>query len=90
MPDAPDPRRRGIPLGAREAVLEVLRSSATPLRRRRILEELEGRGHRISLAGLNRILEWCVRDRLTEEDPGGVRLRTVARRDISAENVPPP
>ncbi|MFZ0830368.1 MAG: hypothetical protein WCB18_03810 [Thermoplasmata archaeon] len=63
----------GIPPGSVEAVLSVLRSSPVPLRRRKILAELEARGHRISLAGLNRILEHCARSQLTSESPDGVR-----------------
>jgi hypothetical protein len=62
-----------IPPGSVEAVLTVLRSSPGPMRRRKILAELDARGHRISLAGLNRILEHCARDRLTSESPEGVR-----------------
>jgi len=54
----------GIPPGSVDAVLGILRSSPGPLRRRKILAELEARGHRISLAGLNRILEHCSRNQL--------------------------
>ena len=68
----------GIPPGALDAVLAVVRASPVPIRRRRILEELEHRGHRISLAGLNRILDYCVRTRLTEESAEGVRMRPVS------------
>ncbi|MGP8109527.1 MAG: hypothetical protein ACLQD9_02300 [Thermoplasmata archaeon] len=65
----------GIPPGSVDAVLGILRSSSGPLRRRKILAELEARGHRISLAGLNRILEHCSRSQLTSDGPDGVRLR---------------
>ena len=65
----------GIPPGSVEAVLAVLRSSPGPIRRRKILGELEARGHRISLAGLNRILEHCSRSQLTVDSPDGIRLR---------------
>jgi Fe2+ or Zn2+ uptake regulation protein len=64
----------GIPPGSIEAVLEVLRASPGPLRRREILAALESRGHRISLAGLNRILEHCARNRFVSASPDGVRL----------------
>ncbi len=63
----------GIPPGSVEAVLSVLRSSEAPLRRRKILVELEAQGHRISLAGLNRILEYCSRSQLTIDTPDGIR-----------------
>ena len=66
----------GIPPGSVEAVLSVLRSSPGPMRRRKILGELEARGHRISLAGLNRILEYCSRTQLTSDGPDGVRPKT--------------
>jgi len=44
------------------------------MRRRKILAELEAKGHRISLAGLNRILQHCSQKQLTSETPEGVRL----------------
>jgi len=69
----------GIPPGSVEAVLAVLRATPGPIRRRRILAELELRDHRISLAGLNRILEYCSRNQLIAESPEGVRLRTPPR-----------
>jgi len=65
----------GIPPGLQIAVLAILGSSTKPLRRREILEELERRGHRISLAGLNRALQHCARAELTTEGPDGVKLR---------------
>ena len=64
-----------IPPGSMDVVLSILRSSPGPMRRRKILAELEARGHRISLAGLNRILEHCSRSQMTTETPEGVRLR---------------
>ncbi|MHB8352436.1 MAG: hypothetical protein ACYDFT_07120 [Thermoplasmata archaeon] len=62
-----------IPPGSVEQVLDVLRSSLEPMRRRKILSELEARGHRISLAGLNRIIEFGARERLIVDDEKGVR-----------------
>jgi hypothetical protein len=44
------------------------------MRRRKLLEELERRGHRLSLAGLNRALQHCAESGITEERPEGVRL----------------
>ncbi|MCI4368792.1 MAG: hypothetical protein L3K09_04435 [Thermoplasmata archaeon] len=66
----------GIPPGSVAAVLSILRSSAGPVRRRKLLAELETQGHRISLAGLNRILQHCQEMQLTSEGPDGVRSRT--------------
>lgn len=63
----------GIPPGSVEAVLQVLRASPKPIRRRALLAELEARGHRISLAGLNRILDHCRRQQWTVETPEGIR-----------------
>jgi hypothetical protein len=65
----------GIAPGVLGPVLSLLRSSSTPIRRRKILEELERTGHRISLAGLNRILQQCAQSGLTVESPEGVRLK---------------
>ena len=75
-----DPGRAAAPIaglapGMVEPVLDVLRGSSTPVRRRKILEELERRGHRLSLAGLNRILQHCAQTGRTLETPDGVRLR---------------
>ena len=69
----------GIPPGSIEAVLTVLRSNPVPMRRRKILAELEAHGHRISLAGLNRILEHCSRERLITDGPDGVRPGPIPR-----------
>jgi hypothetical protein len=49
--------RAGIPPAAFEATLTILRGSPGPMKRRALLDILERKGHRISLAGLNRILE---------------------------------
>ncbi|MCI4351391.1 MAG: hypothetical protein L3K15_07760 [Thermoplasmata archaeon] len=68
----------GIPTGSVEAVLSVLRANPGPMRRRKILAELELQGHRISLAGLNRILEQCRRNRITSEGPAGILPTSVA------------
>lgn len=64
-----------IPEGSVSFVMEVLDRGPGPIRRRRLLEELELRGHRISLAGLNRILQVCQQQGLTVEGPDGVRRR---------------
>jgi len=64
----------GIPPGSVDAVLKVLRSTNGPIRRRKLLAQLETDGHRISLAGLNRILQHCSQQGLTSEGPDGVRL----------------
>jgi hypothetical protein len=65
----------GIPPGLVDPVIEILGASSSPVRRRILLEELERRGHRISLAGLNRILQHLSLSGRTVEAPGGVRLR---------------
>ncbi|MHB1435626.1 MAG: hypothetical protein ACYCPN_06320 [Thermoplasmata archaeon] len=72
MSSTPPPR--GIPPAALHATLEILRIHATPMKRRRLLEELDRRGHRISLAGLNRILQHCAENRWTVDRPEGVGL----------------
>lgn len=74
---APWPARTmaGIPPGSLEAVLSVLRLGHGPMRRRKILADLEAQGHRISLAGLNRILEHCSRNGLISVDSEGVELK---------------
>jgi hypothetical protein len=71
----------GIPPGSVEAVLSVLRSSPEPLRRRKILAELEAHGHRISLAGLNRILQHCSQNQLISDGPDGIRPRALNAKD---------
>lgn len=65
----------GIPAGSIDAVVTILRTDGGPIRRRKLLAALKARGHTISLAGLNRILEQCARDLLTAESPEGIRLR---------------
>ncbi|MGI0132630.1 MAG: hypothetical protein ACREDK_06015 [Thermoplasmata archaeon] len=69
----PGPSAAGIPSAALTAVKEVLAMTPPPLRRRAILEELDRRGHRLSLAGLNRILDFCARSGWTREGPQGVQ-----------------
>jgi hypothetical protein len=65
----------GVPPGLVDAILTCLRAAGgSPVRRRRLLEELEHRGHRVSLAGLNRALQYCRSAQLTIEGPDGVRL----------------
>ncbi|MGP8072328.1 MAG: hypothetical protein ACLPZM_04265 [Thermoplasmata archaeon] len=80
MSDSPSPRPTvaspaGIPAGIVEPLLTILGSSSAPIRRRKLLEELERRGHRISLAGLNRVLQHCTQSGLTVESPEGVRIQ---------------
>lgn len=58
-----------------EAVRAILRSSEGPVRRRELLGELERRGHRLSLAGLNRVLQQLAETGETVERPEGVRVR---------------
>ncbi|MCI4372928.1 MAG: hypothetical protein L3K02_04730 [Thermoplasmata archaeon] len=65
----------GIAPGIFDPVISILKASSAPIRRRKLLEELERRGHRISLAGLNRVLQHCAQSGLTVESPEGVRLR---------------
>ncbi|MCI4356464.1 MAG: hypothetical protein L3K18_04890 [Thermoplasmata archaeon] len=68
-----------IPKGAANAVVEIVRKAGGPIRRRQILKELDAHGHRMSLAGLNRTLEYCSRAGITEDGPEGVRLRSQPR-----------
>lgn len=70
-----DPRSQldTIPAGLIEAVVEALRRADGPMRRRPLLDELARRGHRISLAGLNRVLEHARLAGLTTEGPDGIR-----------------
>jgi Fe2+ or Zn2+ uptake regulation protein len=56
--------------------MEVVNGARGPIKRRKILEELERRGHRISLAGLNRILEVCSEENLIISESDGVRATT--------------
>jgi len=65
----------GIAPGVIDPVIAILGSSSTPIRRRQLLEELDRRGHRVSLAGLNRVLQHCAQAGLTVEGPDGVRLK---------------
>lgn len=64
----------GVPSGMVNHVIAILESVPGPIRRRKILETLEGQGHRISLAGLNRVLQHCKERGWTQETPEGVRL----------------
>jgi hypothetical protein len=84
MADPPPPAAReggiaGVPPGLVDPLVSILRGSPAPIRRRKILEELERRGHRISLAGLNRLLQQCTETGLTVESPDGVRLQNPRR-----------
>lgn len=65
----------GVPPGLLDDVLAILKNAGTPVRRRKLLEELERRGRRVSLAGLNRALDHALRAGLTRESPEGVRPR---------------
>lgn len=62
-----------IPPGSLDLVVSVLAASREPIRRRKLLAELEERGHRISLAGLNRIIEYGARQGRIVDGPGGLR-----------------
>ncbi|MCI4335800.1 MAG: hypothetical protein L3K17_01190 [Thermoplasmata archaeon] len=86
-PPGSPPRIQGIPPGMVDAVLAILASSAGPTKRRSLLQELERRGRRISLAGLNRVLQYCAEAGLTTDGPDGVRLahRTVRGRADATE-----
>lgn len=66
------PSKAGIPPGSVEAVAAILSRQSAPMRRRKILEALEQQGRRISLAGLNRILQYCRECGLTQESEEGV------------------
>jgi hypothetical protein len=85
--DPPRPTLAGIPPGSVEAVLTILRASPVPVRRRKLLAELESRGRRISLAGLNRILQHCAESGLTVDGPDGLAIaRAVA---VPSRPAPP-
>jgi Fe2+ or Zn2+ uptake regulation protein len=79
MATVPTPTIPGLPPGVLPAVLTILGRSSAPIRRRKLLEELERRGHRVSLAGLNRVLQQCTQSGLTDETEEGVRLRAAPR-----------
>jgi hypothetical protein len=64
----------GIPAGMVGAVVSILQATPDPIRRRALLEELDRRGRKISLAGLNRVLQQCAESGQTQEGPDGVRL----------------
>lgn len=59
-----------------DAVRAILQASPGPMRRRVLLGELERRGHRLSLAGLNRVLQQLAELGETSETPEGVRVRS--------------
>jgi Fe2+ or Zn2+ uptake regulation protein len=65
----------GIPPGLIGPVVALLQSSLTPIRRRDLLEQLDRQGHRISLAGLNRVLQHLLQSGVTTESPDGVQLK---------------
>jgi len=69
------PLPTGIPPGMLDTVLEILHRAPGPIRRRKILQALEERGRTLSLAGLNRLLDYSKRAGLTEESDAGVRVR---------------
>lgn len=73
MPSSQGPSKAGIPPGSVEAVLEILGRQPGPMKRRKILEALEQKGHRISLAGLNRVLQYCQESGRTIDSADGVR-----------------
>lgn len=74
MGSGPSTDPTDVPAGLIAVVVEILRAQPGPMKRRALLEELDRRGHRVSLAGLNRTLEHCRRQALTVEAPNGVRL----------------
>lgn len=76
-PRAPSARAAvpGVAPGMVEAVTAILRESPGSVRRRELLAALERRGHRLSLAGLNRVLQQLGEAGRTVESPDGVRLR---------------
>jgi len=69
----------GLAPGLLDAVVEVLSRSPGRVRRRELLAALERGGHRVSLAGLNRVLQQCAESRITDESPDGVRIRKTGR-----------
>jgi hypothetical protein len=73
-----DPKGRvapGIPPGVVASVISILEQSKGPVRRRKLVEELDRRGHRVSLAGVNRLLQHLLETGRTSESPEGVQLR---------------
>jgi hypothetical protein len=73
-PSVSTPPNKGLPPGSVEAVASILAGQRGPMRRRKLLEALDQQGHRISLAGLNRVLQHCQESGLTVEGPAGVAL----------------
>ena len=74
--DSPAPS--GIPPGMIDVVLEIVRTAPGPIRRRKILQILSQQGRTISLAGLNRVLDYTRRAGTTEETDIGVRLQSTS------------
>ncbi len=70
-----NPTIPGLAPGILPAVLDILSRSTSPMRRRKLLERLVRQGHRISLAGLNRVLQQSAESGLTVESDAGVQLR---------------
>lgn len=75
MPETATPILAGLPPGIQAAVLSILKRSPGPIRRRELLEELGRQGRRVSLAGLNRVLQQCSLSGLTVESDVGVQLK---------------
>ncbi|HTT35238.1 MAG TPA: hypothetical protein VMH78_05155 [Thermoplasmata archaeon] len=69
-----------IPPGSLDLVVSVLKANPSPIRRRSLLAELDARGHRISLAGLNRIIEHGTRQGRLSDGPDGLRATDPAAR----------
>jgi hypothetical protein len=67
-----EPSAAGIPPGLLAAIRTILTSASAPVRRRDLLKALEARGHRVSLAGLNRALEHARRAGDVDQDDRGV------------------
>jgi len=73
--DRAGPTLPGIPPGLVGPVVSILGAAKGPVRRRQLLEELGRRGHRVSLAGVNRVLQQLKEMGRTVETPDGIRLR---------------
>ena len=72
----PTTAKKGVAPGILAPIRGVLETAGGPVRRRKLLEELERGGHRISLAGLNRALQQLAESGVTSETDAGVRLRS--------------
>ena len=75
MTEPRTPTLPGLAPGLLPAVISILSRFPAPLRRRKLLDELGRQGHRVSLAGLNRVLQQCSQAGLTVESEDGVQLR---------------